>query len=69
MELLDENNLAICAMVTIAMQFIFFLIAFACKFDKVTDFAGGMNFIILSLLSFLLAQVRHFSIFGKKIYK
>lgn len=52
----DENNLAICAIVTVAMQFSFFLIACTCKFDKVTDFAGGTNFVVLALLTFLLAQ-------------
>lgn len=53
----DDNYLAICAVVTVAMQLIFFLVAFACKFDKVTDFAGGTNFVILALLTFSLAQV------------
>ena len=40
------------------MQVLFFIIAYACKFDKVTDFAGGTNFVILALLTFALAQVR-----------
>ena len=31
----DTNNLAICAIVTVAMQFSFFLVACTCKFDKV----------------------------------
>lgn len=53
---IDENNLALCAIVTVAMQFTFFLIACSCKFDKVTDFAGGTNFVILALLTFLMAQ-------------
>lgn len=53
---LDDNHLAICALVTIAMQFTFFLIACSCKFDKVTDFAGGTNFVILAVLTFLLCE-------------
>ncbi|CAL1544863.1 unnamed protein product [Lymnaea stagnalis] len=55
MWILDENNLAICAIVTVAMQFIFFLIACTCKFDKVTDFAGGTNFVVLAVMTFLIA--------------
>ena len=55
----DDNNLAICAVVTVGMQVLFFIIAYACKFDKVTDFAGGTNFVILALLTFALAQVRY----------
>jgi hypothetical protein len=53
----DENNLAICAIVTVAMQFSFFLVACSCKFDKVTDFAGGTNFVVLAVLTFCLATV------------
>ncbi|XP_067652616.1 uncharacterized protein [Haliotis asinina] len=56
MWILDENNLAICAIVTVAMQFSFFLIACTCKFDKVTDFAGGTNFVVLAVLTFFLAE-------------
>ncbi|XP_046363992.2 uncharacterized protein LOC124140445 [Haliotis rufescens] len=56
MWILDENNLAMCAIVTVAMQFIFFLIACTCKFDKVTDFAGGTNFVVLAVLTFFLAE-------------
>ncbi|XP_020623579.1 uncharacterized protein LOC110061093 isoform X1 [Orbicella faveolata] len=52
----DTNNLAICAIVTVAMQFSFFLVACSCKFDKVTDFAGGTNFVVLAILTFFLAE-------------
>nr|XP_054748206.1 uncharacterized protein LOC129253805 [Lytechinus pictus] len=54
--IIDEYNLALCAIVTVAMQASFFIIAATCKFDKVTDFAGGTNFVVLALLSFFLAQ-------------
>jgi len=52
-------NLAICAIVTVAMQFSFFLVACTCKFDKVTDFAGGTNFVVLAVLTFFLAETYH----------
>ncbi|XP_074646496.1 uncharacterized protein LOC141902590 [Tubulanus polymorphus] len=55
MELFDENNLAICAIVIVAMQFVFFLITYCFRFNKVTDFAGGANFIVVAILTFLLA--------------
>ena len=55
--IIEEYHLALCAIVTLIMQSLFFLIAATCKFDKVTDFAGGSNFVVLALLTFLLAQV------------
>ncbi|KAK3603864.1 hypothetical protein CHS0354_042872 [Potamilus streckersoni] len=54
--IIDDNNLALCAIVTVGMQFSFFLVAYTCKFDKVTDFAGGTNFVVLALLTFFMAQ-------------
>ena len=50
----DTNNLAICGIITVAMQFSFFLVACTCKFDKVTDFAGGTNFVVLALTTMVL---------------
>ena len=53
----DCDNLALCLLVTIVMQLSFYIIACTCKFDKVTDFAGGSNFVILALLTFGLSGV------------
>ena len=50
----DTNNLAICGIITVAMQFSFFLVACTCKFDKVSDFAGGTNFVVLALTTMVL---------------
>ncbi|KAI5927194.1 hypothetical protein F4810DRAFT_652747 [Camillea tinctor] len=48
---LDNYYLAITLLVTIAYQLIFFSVAFALKFDKLTDFAGGTNFALLAVLT------------------
>ncbi|KAH7076640.1 oxidoreductase-like protein [Paraphoma chrysanthemicola] len=48
---LDDYYLAITFLVTVAYQLFFFAIAFSLKFDKLTDFAGGTNFILLAILT------------------
>ncbi|KAK4692945.1 hypothetical protein P7C71_g4355, partial [Lecanoromycetidae sp. Uapishka_2] len=48
---LDDYYLAITLLITIAYQLFFFSIAFSLKFDKLTDFAGGTNFVILAIIT------------------
>jgi hypothetical protein len=57
MYMFDENNLALCAIVTVGMQLVFFFLACTFQFTKLTDIAGGLNFAIIALLTFLLAKV------------
>ncbi|KAJ9151875.1 DUF1295-domain-containing protein [Pleurostoma richardsiae] len=52
---LDDYYLAITLLFTIGYQLFFFSIAFAMKFDKLTDFAGGTNFALLSALTLALS--------------
>jgi steroid 5-alpha reductase family enzyme len=50
------------AVVTVCYQLFFFFIAAYFKFDKVTDFAGGSNFVILAfLVLFLFSDSNEFS--------
>jgi steroid 5-alpha reductase family enzyme len=53
---LDDYYLAITLLVTIAYQIFFFAIAFSLKFDKLTDFAGGTNFVVLAVLTLALSS-------------
>lgn len=50
----DQNLLLLTAIVTIFYQLFFYFIAACFKSDRVTDLAGGTNFVILALLSFFL---------------
>jgi hypothetical protein len=58
--ILDNYYLTISLLVTIAYQLLFFSIAWINKFDKVTDFAGGSNAIVVSILTLCLSQVNLF---------
>ncbi|XP_074576761.1 uncharacterized protein LOC141833259 [Curcuma longa] len=57
---LDSHFLALTAIVTVAYQFVFFVITALLKFDKVTDFAGSTNFVLLALLTLLVKGSWHF---------
>lgn len=54
--ILDRYYLSITLLITLAYQAIGFAIAFTLKFDKITDFMGGSNFVILSCLTLGLAS-------------
>ncbi|KAI0839296.1 DUF1295-domain-containing protein [Hypoxylon sp. FL0890] len=53
---LDDYYLVITLLVTVAYQLLFFSVAFSFKFDKLTDFAGGTNFVILAILTLALSR-------------
>lgn len=54
--ILDPYHLTLTLLVTIAYQLLFFSIAFTLQFDKLTDFAGGTNFVLLSILTLALSS-------------
>ncbi|KAI1000394.1 hypothetical protein K3495_g7801 [Podosphaera aphanis] len=56
---LDEYYLGITILITIVYQLVFFSIAFSFKFDKVTDFAGGTNFVVLAVVTLSLSGHYH----------
>ncbi|GMH17079.1 hypothetical protein Nepgr_018920 [Nepenthes gracilis] len=57
---IDSHFLALTAIVTIGYQFVFFVVTALLKFDKVTDFAGSTNFVILAVLTLVLKGTWHF---------
>ncbi|KAK4629488.1 hypothetical protein CLAFUR4_08615 [Fulvia fulva] len=48
---LDNYYLAITFLITVAYQLIGFAFAFSFKFDKLTDFMGGSNFVLLAIIT------------------
>ena len=50
----DDHALLLTFLVTCALQLSCFAIAFFLQFDKITDFAGSANFILLALLTLFL---------------
>ena len=56
---LDDYYLAITLLVTIAYQLIGFSIAFTLKFDKLTDFMGGTNFVWLAIFTLAMSGTTH----------
>ena len=55
---LDNYYLAITFLITVAYQLIGFAIAWTFHFDKITDLAGGSNFVILAILTLGLSDNR-----------
>jgi hypothetical protein len=49
-DIIDSDFLVLSLLITIGMQMTFFAIAMYFKFDKVTDIAGSMNFVLLAWL-------------------
>lgn len=54
---IDSRLLALTAIITVAFQLTFFLITYALRFDKVTDFAGTTNFLLLALVTLTVGGV------------
>lgn len=53
----DDYYLTATLLITITYQLFFFTIAFALRFDKLTDFAGGTNFVLLALVTLCFSGV------------
>ncbi|KAF3437190.1 hypothetical protein FNV43_RR19943 [Rhamnella rubrinervis] len=57
---IDSHFLGLTAIITVGYQLLFFIITALLKFDKVTDFAGSTNFIILAILTLVVKGSWHF---------
>eukprot|EP00953_Heterococcus_sp_UTEX-ZZ885_P029955 15857-Heterococcus_DN1.PRE.1 len=55
----DEHLLLLTAIITVGMQLAFFAVAATFKFDKVTDFAGTTNFVVLAIVTLVLWGTYH----------
>ena len=53
---LDDNYLALTALMTLVLQLSFFAIAATFRFDKVTDIAGAINFALIAAVTFAIHQ-------------
>ena len=56
---LDDYYLAITFLITVAYQLVAFALAFTFKFDKLTDFAGGTNFIWIAVITLAFSSQDH----------
>lgn len=57
---IDSHFLGLTAIVTVGYQLVFFIITALLKIDKVTDFAGSTNFVILAILTLVVKGSWHF---------
>ncbi|XP_039029048.1 uncharacterized protein LOC120163107 isoform X1 [Hibiscus syriacus] len=57
---IDSHFLALTAIVTVGYQLFFFVVTALLKFDKVTDFAGSTNFVIIAVLTLVIKGSWHF---------
>lgn len=55
-DILDKYHLALCALVIVVLQVVFFNIAVFLHYDKISDIAGGVNFIVIAIITFTLGQ-------------
>lgn len=55
----DTYELGLTAIITVVMQLFFFAIAYWFQFDKVTDFAGSANFLLIAGLTYGLGPAPH----------
>ncbi|XP_065217098.1 uncharacterized protein LOC135843220 isoform X2 [Planococcus citri] len=55
---IDPYNFTLCVAVDICMQCLFFVVAVVLQFDQISDFAGGLNFIVIALLTYFLTPTR-----------
>lgn len=58
-EFLDKDYLGLSAVVCVGMQTVCFIIAASCRFDKITDLAGGSNFVINAVLTLVMGGNFH----------
>ncbi|KZV56494.1 hypothetical protein F511_22302 [Dorcoceras hygrometricum] len=57
---IDSHFLALTAIVTVGYQLFFFIITALLKIDKLTDFAGSTNFVVLAVLTLVVKGSWHF---------
>ena len=52
----DEHFILVSLLITVCMQMSFFAIAYTLQIDKVTDFAGAANFLVLAIITLWLGE-------------
>ncbi len=52
----DEHFILVSLLITVCMQLSFFAIAYKLQIDKVTDFAGTSNFLVLAIFTLWLGE-------------